>query len=130
MSISISVLEGRVLMTGSVVSNQCADDAVKTAWSIKGVREVINEINVEMKAIKNSANDTLIEQAISSRFLVEKNFMSTNYKIAVNNSIAYLLGIAQNKDEMEKALSIASNTKGVDRVVNYIILKDDPRRGK
>lgn len=130
MSISISVLEGRVLMTGSVVSNECAENAVKIAWSVKGVREVINEINVEMKPIKHSANDALIEQAISSRFLVEKNFMSTNYKISVNNSVAYLLGIAQNKDEMDKALSIASSTKGVDKVVNYIILKDDPRRGK
>jgi osmotically-inducible protein OsmY len=82
-----------------------------------------------MKPIINSANDTLIEKAIQSRLLVEKQMISTNYKIIVNNNIVYILGIAQNDNEMNRALYIASNTKGVSKVMNYIILKNDPRRG-
>lgn len=129
LSITVNVLEGRVMLTGSVASKVCMDDAIKTAWSTKGVREVINELKVELKPIKNSANDTLIETGIESRLLVEKKLVSTNYKISVNNNVVYILGIAQDKNEMDRALYIARNFKGVDKVVNYVILKTDIRRG-
>jgi osmotically-inducible protein OsmY len=128
LSISVSVLEGRVLLTGSVASQECIDNAIKIAWSVKGVQEVINGLTIELKSIKNTANDTLIANSISSRFLIEKNFISTNYRVSVNNNVVFLLGIAQHKEEMDKALIIASNTKGVSKVVNYIIMKTDPRR--
>jgi len=126
--VTVNVLEGRVLLTGNVGSKLYIDEATKTSWAIRGVREVINELSVEMKPIANSANDTLIEKSIQSRLLVEKKMISTNYKIIVNNNIAYILGIAQNEGEMNRALHIASNAKGVSKVMNYIILKDDPRR--
>ena len=128
LSINVSVLEGRVLLTGSVASRDCLDQAVKIAWSTKGVREVINEITVELKSFTHTANDSLIESSIESSFLIEKNFISTNFIVKVNNNIAFLLGIAQNQNEMDKALIIASKTKCVNTVVNYIILKNDPRR--
>ena len=129
LAVTVTVLEGRVLLTGNVGSKTHIDEAVKIAWSVRGVREVINQLVVEMKPISNSANDTLIEKAIDSRFLLEKKFISTNYKVVINNNIAYILGIAQSEDEMNKALHIASNAKGVSKVMNYIILKNDPRRG-
>lgn len=129
LSIHVTVLEGRVMLTGSVASSECIDEAVKIAWSTKGVKEVINEVVVELKNLQHSANDTLIEKAIESRLLVEKNLVSNNYKISVNDNIVFILGIAQSQEEMQKALHIASNAKGVSKVVNYIILKNDPRRG-
>ena len=129
LGITVNVLEGRVLLTGNVGSKAYIDEAIKISWSIRGVREVINSLSIEMKSMSNSANDVLIEKAIQSRLLVEKKLISTNYKVVVNNNIAYILGIAQNEDEMNKALFIASNTKGVSKVINYIILKNDPRRG-
>ncbi len=129
LSITVNVLEGRVMLTGSVASRECIDDAVKTAWSTKGVREVINELKVELKSMKHSANDTLIEKAIDGRLLIEKKLISTNYKISVNNNVVYILGIAQNQNEMDRALYIARNAKGVEKVINYIILKTDIRRG-
>ncbi len=128
LSISVTVLEGRVLLTGSVASQQCIDEALKVAWSVKGVQEVINGMTIELKSIKNTANDTLIANSINSRLLIEKNFISTNYRVSANNNVVFLLGIAQNQEEMDKALIIASNTKGVSKVVNYIIMKTDPRR--
>lgn len=129
LSVGVTVLEGRVLLTGSVISQSCIDEAIKIAWSIKGVREVMNELVVELKHIQDSANDTLIESAVNSKLLLEKNLMSTNYKVSVNNGNVFILGIAQSENEREKALEIAKIVKGVKRVVSYIILKNDPRRG-
>lgn len=129
LAVSVTVLEGRVLLTGNVAAKTYIDEAIKTAWSVRGVKEVINCITIDMKPLSKSANDTLIEKAIDSRLLLEKKLISTNYKVVVNNNTAYILGIAQNQNEMDKALHIASNAKGVSKVVNYIILKNDPRRG-
>ena len=128
LAVTVTVLEGRVLLTGNVGSKAYIDEANKISWSIKGVREVINELVIDMKPIGNSASDAMIEKAIESRFIIEKKFISTNYKVIVNNNVAYILGIAQNGDEMNRALHIASNTKSVNKVMNYIILKNDPRR--
>jgi osmotically-inducible protein OsmY len=128
LAVTVTVLEGRVLLTGNVGSKAYIDEAKKISWSIKGVREVINELVIDMKPIGNSASDAMIEKAIESRFVLEKKFISTNYKVIVNNNVAYILGIAQNGDEMNRALHIASNTKSVNKVMNYIILKNDPRR--
>ncbi len=128
LAVTVTVLEGRVLLTGNVGSKTYIDEANKISWSVKGVREVINELIVDMKPIGNSASDAMIEKGIESRFVLEKKFISTNYKVIVNNNVAYILGIAQNGDEMNRALHIASNTKSVNKVMNYIILKNDPRR--
>lgn len=128
LGVNVHVLEGRVLLTGNIGSKAYIDEATKTSWSVRGVREVINQLSIEMKPLSNSANDLLIEKSIQSRLLVEKKMISTNYKIIVNNNIVYILGIAQNEDEMQRVLYIASNGKGVSKVMNYIILKNDPRR--
>ncbi len=129
MAITVTVLEGRVLLTGSIASQNYINEAIKIAWSIRGVKEVIDGLIVEMKPMSDSANDIFIEKAIDSRLLLEKKLISTNYKVIVNHNIVHILGIAQNQDEMDRALHIASNTKGVKKVMNYIILKNDPRRG-
>ncbi len=128
LSVHVNVLEGRVLLTGSVASRECADEAVKIAWKTRGVKEVINELIVELKSVADSAKDTLIASGIKSKFLLEKNFLSTNYTVAVNDGTVFLLGIAQDQNELDKALTISSHVVGVKKVRNYVILKNDPRR--
>ncbi len=39
------------------------------------------------------------------------------------------MGIAQNQEELNRATNVASATNYVQRVVSYVRLKDDPRRG-
>ncbi|CAL7959738.1 hyperosmotically inducible periplasmic protein [Alphaproteobacteria bacterium] len=126
-AISISVMEGRVLLTGNIDTEKGGEEAVKLAWSIQGVREVINEIVVGSKNL-SAANDLWIASQIRAKFLVEKNFVSGNYAISVSDSVVYLLGIAQTQEELNQALLISSGTNGVQKIVTHVILKDDPRR--
>ena len=39
------------------------------------------------------------------------------------------MGIAQDQDELERVTYVCSTTSYVERVVSYVRLKDDPRRG-
>jgi osmotically-inducible protein OsmY len=128
-NVSVHVTEGRVLLTGDVDRPETKIEAVRLAWKATGVKEVIDEVQVNDKAgIVDYARDTWIDTQIRSRLLFEKNLRSVNYNIETVNGVVYLLGIAQDQEELNKATYIASTTKYVKQVVSHVILKDDPRR--
>lgn len=128
-NVDIRVSEGRVLLTGDVDLPESKVEAVRLAWEVKGVRELMDEIQVNDQAgIMDYAGDAWIANQIRTKLLFEKNLRSVNYNVEVVNDVVYLLGIAQNQEELDKALYIASTTSHVKKVVNHVVLKDDPRR--
>lgn len=128
-NVAIHVTEGRVLLTGDVDKPESKVQAVGLAWKAAGVREVIDEIQVnDQTGVADYARDAWIASQIRMRLLLEKNLRSVNYNVEVVNNVVYLMGIAQNQDELAKATYIASTTKYVKQVVSHVVLKDDPRR--
>lgn len=129
-NVEIKVVEGRVLLTGNVDKADSQIEAVRLAWQVSGVKEVINEVQVNDKAgFTNYARDVWISAQVKSRLLFAKDIRSINYSVITVNQIVYLMGIAQNQDELDRATWVASTTSYVQKVVSYVRLKDDPRRG-
>ena len=57
-----NVIEGRVLLTGIVDTQEIRIETVRKVWEVEGVREVINEIEIGNKTtIKEYANDLWIQ---------------------------------------------------------------------
>lgn len=130
-NVETRVDEGRVLLTGKVPTDHAALEAVRLAWKAKGVKEVINELKVTDKSsIRDYTKDAWISTQIKSKLLFEKNLKSINYSIETLNQEVYLFGIAQDQRELDKALTIARTVSGVKKVINHVILKDDPRRNE
>ena len=130
-NVEIEVVEGRVLLTGSVKKPKHRLDAVKLAWKILGVREVINEIDVTKKGgIKQYLTDVRIKTQIRYKVITDKEISSINYNFEVVNGNLYIIGISNNKKELKKVVKHANNIKGVLKVVSHAIMKDDPRRKK
>lgn len=128
-NVAIRVTEGRVMLTGNVDKPETSVEAVRLAWQAKGVKEVINEIQVNDKSgIVDYARDSWIATQIRTKFLFEKNLRSVNYSVEVVNDVVYLMGIAQDEEELHKATYIASTTSYVKQVISHVILKNDPRR--
>ena len=48
-NVNTSVIEGRVLLTGIVDTQEIRIEAVRNVWEVNGVREVINEIEIGSK---------------------------------------------------------------------------------
>jgi len=129
-NIEIKSIEGRVLLTGNVDKPDSQIQGVRLAWQVNGVKEVINEIQISDKAgFANYARDLWISTQIKSRLLFEKHVRSVNYSIITVNQTVYLMGIAQDQEELDRANHVCSTTSYVERVVSYVRLKDDPRRG-
>lgn len=128
-SIGIEVHEGRVLLTGAVKSQEHRIKAVSLAWKPEGVKEVINEIEIldEFPAAQ-TAKDTWITTQLKSKLLFKEDVRSINYTIATFNGVVYLLGVAQDQEELDLATDTASKVKGVRKVVSHVKLKDDPAR--
>lgn len=124
-NVSVEVTEGRVLLTGSVEQIDERIEATKLAWSIEGVNEVINEIQISNdEGILDYADDLIMKTKINAKLLLNKDILNLNYSVEVVNGIVYLIGIAQSQEELNSVINISENTYGVQNVINYVRLKD------
>ncbi len=124
----IFVNNGSVLITGKVKNPNDKIEFTKLAWTVRGVNEVNNEIQItDTSLIKNVARDVASMGEIRARIMQDKGINSLNYSIDVVNDKAYLSGVASSKEEMLLVKNHASSARFVKEVYNYIVLNDDIR---
>ena len=123
-----SVSNGAVLMTGELDTQDQKILATRLAWEIKGVKEVINEIQiVSDKSLKTTAKDLAASAQLRAALIGDQEISSLNYSIDVVNGIVYLSGVAANEKERERVITHAQALRFAKKVVNYIILSTDKR---
>lgn len=125
--VNASVNEGRVLLTGSVKNSMDRIRVVRKVWEQSGVREVMNEINVEERE-DSYAKSAWITAQIKLSLLLKQSVQSFNYTVETYNGTVYLLGIARNKEELNRVYIIARQTSGVNQVISYVRLKNSSLR--
>ena len=124
----IFVNNGSVLFTGKLKRSNDKIEFTKLAWSIRGVKEVNNEILLtDTSYIKNIARDIASIGEIRARLISDKSINSINYSIDVVNDKAYVSGVAKDELEMNLVKNHASSARFVKEVYNYIILNKDTR---
>ena len=124
----ITVNNGSVLFTGKVSKPETRIQFTKIAWSVKGVNEVNNEIQISnTSSLRNIARDISSMGEIRARIMTDKKINSINFSIDVVNDIAYLSGVASNVEEMGLVKAHASSARFIKEVYNYITLTDDTR---
>lgn len=127
--LNITVDRGRVLLTGVVDDPKHRVEAVRLAWQAEGVKQVINEINIaESKGFTGYVKDTWITTQLRSKMTFNRNIQSINYSIDTVQGIVYIMGVAQNSDELDHVKNIARSIKNVSQVVTYvqILTPQDP----
>ncbi|HYD29501.1 MAG TPA: BON domain-containing protein [Azospirillaceae bacterium] len=121
--LNMTIDQGRVLLTGRAISPEERMDAVRLAWQAKGVKEVINEIEVgNGEGIADTAKDTWISTQLRARLVGDKYVASNNYSIVTFNQVVYLLGVAHGQTELDAASNHARSIPYVKRVVSYVRL--------
>jgi len=127
--ISVLVVEGRILLTGTVDNRDLRTTAVELAQQSEGAVEVLNEIQLgPAYPITTRLNDTWISTEIRARLVAALGSGQIDFWTTTHNAVVYLVGIAENQAEIRQVTDVARNVKGVEKVVSYIILRDDPRR--
>ena len=123
-----SVNNGSVLLTGRVETIEQKVLATKLAWEIKGVREVVNEVQVTQdNSLRDKAKDLAASAQLRAALIGDQNISSLNFSIDVVNGIVYLSGVASDEMEKERVIAHAKELRFAKKVVNYIILETDKR---
>lgn len=119
--LSMRVDQGRVLLTGRAADAPMRLDAVRLAWQATGVKEVINEIQVDTESgIVDSAKDTWISTQLRTRITFDGAVSGQNYSIDTVNGVVYLMGWAKSQDELDRVIGHARAIPNVQRVVSYV----------
>ena len=127
--VTLNVNEGRVMLTGSVEKPETRIEAVRLAWQAAGVRQVIDEIQVtDQSGFKSGVQDAWIANKLRTKLMFDSNVKNINYTVDVENGVVYVMGIAQDQDELDRVIATARDIADVKKVVNHVMLKNDPRR--
>jgi len=122
--IDITLFEGRLLLTGTMHSEDGRRKLIENAWKADGVDEVIDEIFVgDDTSFGQGFEDARIDQTLRAKLITDKNASSADYKIAVSNAVVYLIGAARSQEELDRALELARTVGGVEKVVSYVTLR-------
>lgn len=125
--LSTTVNQGRVLITGVVQNPEHRVEAVRLAWQVPDVTQVINEIRVaESDGVKGFVRDSWITSRLRGSLTIDRKVQSINYSIDTVQGIVYLMGVAQNQAELNHVIEKARTISGVKQVVSYVKLAGEP----
>jgi len=115
--IDVETKLGVVTLTGKVDHILAEERAVRVAKTVKGVRAVVDEIQVDPPVYRS---DSEVEQAIKDALLFDPRTLSFNVDVTVTAGTATLQGEVSNLKAKRAAMETARNTVGVHRVKNYL----------
>ena len=122
-NINSNVIDGRVLLTGIVDTQEIRIEAVKITWEVEGINEVINEIEVGNKTtLKEYANDLWINTQVKSLAAKTIGLRSLSYNFETIKGKVYIAGITSRANQLDKVIQSTKTIKGVKEIVNYVIV--------
>lgn len=123
--IDITVYEGRLLLTGTMRSDDGHKKLIENAWKANGVEQIIDEVFVGDKTpFGQGFDDTRIDQTLRAKMIASDEVKSSEYKIAVSNAVIYLIGSANTQSEINEATNLARSISGVREVIEYVTLRN------
>lgn len=127
--VSVKVNNGSILLTGNVESPEDKVEATKLTWQVRGVVEVINEIEVkDTSTLKDVAKDIAAAAQMRAKLIGDQDISSINFSVDVVNGTVFLSGIASSEAEMLAVIDHARELRFAQEVVNYIRVNDDDRQ--
>ena len=125
-NINTSVLEGRVLLTGLVDNQEIRIEAVRLVWETEGVQEIINEIDIgNRETLKDYASDLWINTQARGIAAKTVGIKAVTFNFETIKGKIYIAGITTRPDLLEELINALRNVKGVNEIVNYVIIKEE-----
>ena len=124
-NINTNVIEGRVLLTGIVDTQEIRIDAIRKIWEVEGVLEVVNEIQIGDKTtLKEYANDLWLNTQIKGLAAKTIGLRALSYNFETIRGKVYIAGITSRPEQIDEIIKATKTIKGVKEIVNYVIIKN------
>jgi len=122
--VGVEVYEGRVLLTGQVKTEVERAEAVRLAWTAIDVKDVINEIHVtQTGGLLDTARDAWITAQLETKITFDDRIFAINYTAETVGGTVYLIGIAQNKEELDRVKNQARTIPYVRHIISHVRIK-------
>lgn len=119
--VDLTVYEGRLMLTGTMASEQGHRKLIENAWKARGVDEVIDEVIVgEGTSLRQGFEDSRIDASLRTRLIADGDVKSGQFKASVSKGVVYLLGVTHSEADLSDALEIARSIGGVEKVVSHV----------
>lgn len=128
-SIDTDVKDGKVVLSGEVNTEVDKSLAEELVLSVKGVKEVENNLAVKekgsdkdtnKKAFMDTLRDAKIATVVKTRLLMESEVSGTDINVDVSGGTVTLKGKVKSDAERDLAIQIARNAKDSRKVVDKI----------
>ena len=121
----VTSYEGKVLLTGEVLTAVDRQKAQDTAVKSMGVHSVVNELAVMAPASVGSVlSDSMLATKVRSSIIGTKKISLNQMKVDVQRGIVYLMGIVT-IDEARTATKVAAGVSGVQQVVTCFTIESE-----
>lgn len=121
----VTSYEGKVLLTGEVLTAADRQKAQDTAVKSVGVHSVINELAVMAPATVGAVlSDSMLATKVRSSIIGTKKISLNQMKVDVQRGIVYLMGIVT-IDEARTATKVAAGVSGVQQVVTCFTIESE-----
>lgn len=122
--VDITIFEGRLMLTGTMKSEEGRRKLIENAWKAEGINQVIDEIFVgDGTSLGQGFEDARIDTALRARLIADEDVKSADFKASVSGGVVYLLGVTRSDAQLNEALDIARSIGGVEKVVSHVLVK-------
>lgn len=114
----VDTTAGVVTLRGSVDDPEVSEQAARLARDVQGVRSVQNQIEVNGETTRVS--DAALVTNVKTRLAADPDVGAINIDVDADGGTVTLSGVVRSERSRERALEIARNVDGVQRVNNEI----------
>lgn len=127
--VTVDVVEGAVVLTGTVPRAEDKIAAAKAVWATPGVLALDDALEVaEDSGTRAYLRDLAISNRLRYELAADPAVASVNYTVTTVDRTVHLTGLARSSPELDRAIELARSVEGVRRVVSHVLTIDDPRR--
>ena len=115
--INITSYNGIILITGETLTEQLKQQVYDLVRVIPKVRTIHNELIIAApSSLPSRSSDAWITSKVKAKITSDRQIDPFYIKVVTEHGIVYLMGIV-NQSESDRAVSITTNSAGVQRVV-------------
>lgn len=114
--VDVDTEDGMVRLSGLVDDERARSEAVSLATATKGVRGVVNDLEIGQQTLGERLDDSALTIKVKSRLTADPEVNSFRIDVDVDNGVVTLSGTVASRDVAEEALHLARGVDGVREV--------------
>ena len=118
--ISVEARDGKVTLNGTVPNYGARIAAERDTYSVEGVREVENLLQIEFPPSEPVPSDGVIEDHVRQMLMLNARIKSSDISVTAEKGIVVLTGSVDSMREKAEAGDVTNSVSGVTDVINNL----------